>query len=79
MVPFYDNRADILCEVLARERLLNIGIRPSTNSVKMKRLVRLKTSVCFRITRLINNQIKSQKGATSQKEEKAMTRMLWLL
>ena len=45
----------------------------------MKRAVRLETSVCFRITRLMNNQIKSPKKATSQKEEKAMTRMLWLL
>ena len=35
-------------------------------------------SVCFRITRLMNNQIKCSKRATSQKEEKTMTRMLWL-
>ena len=58
---------------------MNIGIRPSANSVKAKRVVRQEPSVCFRITNLMNNQIKSRKRATSQKEEKAMTRMLWLL
>ena len=77
MGPFFDNRADIIWEVLARERLVNIGIRPGANSIKMKRVVRLETSVGFRITRLKNNQIKSPKRATSQKEETAMTRMLW--
>ena len=66
-------------EVFVRERLVSIGIRPSANSIKMKRVVRLETSVSFRITRLMNNQIKSRKRATSQKEEKATTRMLWLL
>ena len=33
----------------------------------MKRVVRLDTSVCFRITQLMNNQIKSRKRATSKK------------
>ena len=28
MCPFFDNRADIICEVPARKRLVNIGIRP---------------------------------------------------
>ena len=79
MGPFLDNRADNIREVLVRERLGNIGILPSVNSTKMKRVVRLETSVCFRVTRLMNNQIKSRERATSQKEEKAMTRMLWLL
>ena len=37
MGPFFDNRADIFCKVLARERLVNIGIRPSANSQKKKR------------------------------------------
>ena len=36
---------------------------------KIKRVARLETSACFRITRLRNNQIKSQRKATSQKEE----------
>ena len=43
---------------------MNIGIRPSANSLKMKRVVRLETSVCFRITRLMNNQTKNQRKAT---------------
>ena len=78
MGPFFDNRADIIWEVHARERLVNIGIRPSANFIKQKIFVRLETSVCFRITRLMNNQIKSRKKATSPKKEKATTRMLWL-
>ena len=32
--PFFDNRADIIWRVPARERLVNIGIRPSANSWK---------------------------------------------
>ena len=47
--------------------------------VPEKPAVRLETSVCFHIARLIKNQIKSPKRATSQKEDKATTRMLWLL
>ena len=70
MVPFFDDRAGIFWKVPARERLVNIGIRPSVNSMKLKRVVRLETSVCFRITRLMNNQIKSRKRATSQKKRK---------
>ena len=42
---------------------------------KIIRVVRLERSVCFRITRLMNNQTKSQ----SHKEGTATTRMLWLL
>ena len=34
MGPFFDNRADIICKVLARERLVNIGIRPNVNFIK---------------------------------------------
>ena len=48
-------------KVPARERLVNIGIRWSADCVKMKRVVRMETSVCFRITRLTNNQVKSQR------------------
>ena len=40
---------------------MNIGILPSSNSVKLKRVVRLETSVCFRTTRLMNNQLKRPK------------------
>ena len=54
----------------ARERLVNIGIRPSAISTKMKRVVRLETSVCFRITRLMNNQIKKlQKSNIPRRRE----------
>ena len=70
MGPFFDNRADIIWKVPARERLVNIGIRPSANSMKVKRVVRLKTSVCFRITRLMNNQIKTQKELLPKKKRK---------
>ena len=52
--------------------------RPSANSVKMKRVVRLETSVCFRITRLMNNHIRSRENNITKKKN-AMTRMLWLL
>ena len=38
---------------------MNVCIRPSANSIKMKRVVRLETSVCLRITRLTNNQIQN--------------------
>ena len=79
MGPLFDNRADIISKVTARERLVNIGIRPSANSVKMKRVVRLETSVCFRSTRLMNNHIKKPEKLLHKKEEKATTRLLWLL
>ena len=61
MGPFFDNRANIFCLVLARERFENIGIDPSVNPIKTKRVVKLQTSVIFRITRLMNNQIKNEK------------------
>ena len=79
MGPFFDNRANIVRKVPARERLVNIGIRPSANALKMKRVLSLETSVCFRMTRLMNNQRKSWARATSTKEENATTRMLWPL
>ena len=37
MVPFFNNRADIIWKVLARDRLVNIGILPSVNFTKQKR------------------------------------------
>ena len=40
---------------------MKIGIRLSAFSIKMKRVVRMETSVCFRMTRLMYNQIKSRK------------------
>ena len=80
MVSFFDNRADIISKVLARDRFVNIGIFPSVNSTKQKWDVKPGTSVDSGIMRLMNNQTKSQRKATiHQKEEKATTRMLWLL
>ena len=70
MGPFFDNRADIVWMVLARERLQNVGIRLSANSLKMKRFVRRETSVCFRITRLMNNQKKSKKQLPKKKRKR---------
>ena len=40
---------------------MNIGIHLSANSIKVKRVVTLETTVCFRITRWMNNQIKKPK------------------
>ena len=77
MVPFFDNRADIVWTVLARDRLVNIGILPSVNFTKQKRDAKPGISVCSRIIRLMNNQTKSQIKATiPTKEEKSTTRML---
>ena len=52
---------------------------PECQFFQKKRVLRQETSVRFRITRLMNNHIKSRRRATSQKEEKVTTRMLWLL
>ena len=52
--------------------------RLSANFTKRKRRVKPVTNVCFRIMRLMNNQTKA-KGYSSQKEEKATTKMRWLL
>ena len=79
MGPFFDNPADIMWKAPARERLVNIDIRPSANSIKKDKVVRLETSVCFRIRRLMSNQKKTEKELLLQKEEKATTGMLWLL
>ena len=67
-------------KVLALDRLVNIGIHPSVDSTKQKRAAKPGICVCSRITRLMSNQTKSQIKATiPTKEEKATTRMLWLL
>ena len=56
---------------------MNIDILPSVNFAKQKRVAKPGISVCSRITRLMNNQTKSQRKATvPTKEEKATTRML---
>ena len=46
--------------------------------IKQKRVVSQEKCVCFLITGLMNNRIKSPKRDTSQKEESPLTRMLWL-
>ena len=48
---------------------MNIGIRPSANSIKVKRVGRPGISVCYRIIRLINNQTKAQKAASQERRE----------
>ena len=81
LVSFFDNRADTIWKVLARDRLVNMGILPNVNfTKKKKRDVKPVISVCSRIIRLTNNQTKSRKRATiPKKEEKATTKMQWLL
>ena len=70
MVPFFDDRADVIWEVLARDRLVNIGIFPSVNAAKQKRDAKPGISVCSRIRRLMNNQTKSQRKATIPTEKR---------
>ena len=81
MLPFFDNRADVIWRARARDRRVNIGILPSVKFfTKQKRVAKQEMSVCSRIKRLVNNQTKSQRKATIHtKEEKATTRTLWLL
>ena len=50
---------------------MNIGIHPSANSIKVKRVVRLETSACFRITRLVDNQIQGRRKATFTKRRES--------
>ena len=65
MVPFFDNRADVIWKVLARHRFVNIDILPSVKSTKQKRVAKPGIRrVCSRTTRLMNNQPKSQRKAT---------------
>ena len=79
MVTFSDDLADIIWKVLAHDRLVNIGVLPSVNFTKQKRVAKPGISVWSRIIRLMNNETKSQRKATIPTEEKATTRMLWLL
>ena len=46
------------------------GISPSVTSLRIKRVVRLETSVCFRITRLVNNQKKDEKEEPLPKKKR---------
>ena len=60
---------------------MNIGILPSVNFTQQKRGAKPGISVCSRIIRLMNNQTKSRRKSwlSPRKEEKATTRMQWLL
>ena len=75
-VWFFDNRAYTNWKVLVRNRFVSIGILPSVNSTKQKRVVKQEISVCSRITRLTNNQPKGRKRTTIPQKRKAKTRML---
>ena len=46
MGPFFDNRAEPVWKVFARDRLVNIGILPNVNSIKTNRDVKQEISVC---------------------------------
>ena len=37
MVPFFDDRADVIWKVFARDRFVNIGILSNVNFTKQKR------------------------------------------
>ena len=78
VVPFSDNRADVIWRVLTRERLVNIGILPSVNFTNRNGLQSRDTCLFVPASqRLMNNQTKSQRKATiPTNEEKATTRML---
>ena len=67
--PLLDNRPDIFWRVPARELLVNIGIRPSANSIKQNRVVRRETRVCFLITKLMNNKTKGWKNTSHKSRE----------
>ena len=76
---FFDNRADIIWKVLVRERLVNVGILPSVNPIKPKRVAKPVIRLCFRIARLMNNQKRAEKKLHPKKKRKTTTRKLWLL
>ena len=71
MVPFFDNRADTVWKVLARDRPVNIGILPSVSLTKQKRAAKPGISVCSRITKLMNNQTKPKNGYYSHKRRES--------
>ena len=79
--PFFDNRADVISEVPARERHVNIGIHLSANSKKNQTGCKAGDK-CLFPHRKVNEQTnkkKAEKERLPKKEEKAMTRMLWPL
>ena len=51
ILPFFDNRADTIGKVRARDRLVSLGILPNVNSIKTNRDEKQAMSVCSRIIR----------------------------
>ena len=49
---------------------MDIGLHPSVNSTKQKRVAKPVTSVCFCIIRLMNNQTKSQRKASIRRKKR---------
>ena len=70
MVPFFDSRAEIIWKVLARDRLVNIGILLSVISRIQKRVAKQGISVRSCITRLTKNRIKSRKRHTFHQKKR---------
>ena len=63
MVPFSDNRADIIKRVLVRERLVNRH-PPVPFFTKQRRVAKQEMSVCSHFIRFMNNQTNDQRKAT---------------
>ena len=61
LVSFFDNRVDIISKVLARDRLVSIGILSTVNSMKLNRDASSAQSAHSRRGRFKNNQTKSRK------------------
>ena len=78
LVSFFDNRVDIISKVLARDRLVSVGILSNVNSLKLNRdakpgWVSVPASQGWWRTKL-----KAQKDLLPKKKEKATTKRLWL-
>ena len=65
LVPFFDNRPDIILRDICFDRFVNIGILPSVNFTQQKRTAKQRTIVWSSIIRLMNNQTKKPKKGHS--------------
>ena len=82
MDPFFDTRVDIIRKVRARERLVNICIRPSVIFITKTNTGCKSGDTCLFLHYKVDEQpnTKGQKRAIIPKmEEKATTKMLWPL
>ena len=80
MGPVFDNRADNIWKVPARDRLVSVGIRPECQFYKNETGCKAGDKCLFPHYKVDEQPNKKpQKKTTPKKEEKAMTRMLWLL